>query len=244
MGEQMLDIAKIRIDGDTQPRLAIDQMIVSEYAEALEAGAEFPPVQVVSDGAAHWLVDGFHRYYAHRKLGRTQIKAEVTTGLLEEAQWLSLMSNKAHGLRRTNQDKAKAVIKALKMKPEMSDNAIAEHVGVSQPTVSKYRASIEEARKLREGTQAAKVGGNKTYNPPTRVGRDGRKCVARPGGKPTISPKAFTPIRESTRPTPMTALSLPHDPVMGARTLIELFKADYLRTLVAHLTEHLKGIAQ
>jgi hypothetical protein len=244
MSEQMLDIAKIRIDGDTQPRMAIDQGVVAEYAGLLESGTDFPPVQVVSDGAVHWLVDGFHRYFAHRKLGRKQIKAEVTAGLQEEAQWLSLSANKAHGLRRTNNDKAKAVIKALKMRPQLSDNAISEHVGVSQPTVSKYRTSIEDARKLREGTPGAKTGGNKSYNPPTRIGRDGRKCAARPGGKATISPNAFTPIRESTRPAPMTALSMPHDPVMGARTLIELFKPDYLRALVAHLSEHLKGVAQ
>lgn len=238
MNEQMLDIAKIRIDGDTQPRLAIDQDVVAEYAGLLESGTEFPPVQVVSDGAVHWLVDGFHRYFAHRKLSRKQIKAEVTTGLQEEAQWLSLSANKAHGLRRTNNDKAKAVIKALKMKPDHSDGAIAEHVGVHLNTVLKYRKAIAE-----RATYTKCV---------SRVGRDGRTVstekIGRASktrlGKPAISANAFAPIRESTKPAPMTALSMPHDPVMGARTLIELFKPDYLRALVAHLSEHLKGVAQ
>jgi len=242
MSEQMLDISKIRIDGDTQPRLAIDQGVVAEYVGLLEAGAEFPPVQVVSDGAAHWLVDGFHRYFAHRKLERKQIKAEVTTGVLSEAQWLSLGANKAHGLRRTNNDKAKAVIKALKMKPELTDRVIADHVGVDHVTVGKYRESIDNARRLRENKgppSTPPVG--EIHQQPSRIGRGGRKYnpAARRGAS-----KAFTPIRESTKPTPMTALSMPHDPVMGARTLIELFKPDYLRALVAHLTEHLKGVAQ
>jgi ParB-like chromosome segregation protein Spo0J len=168
MNEQMLDIAKIKIDGDTQPRMAIDQNVVAEYADLLESGTTFPPVQVVSDGAVFWLVDGFHRYFAHRKLARKEINAQVVTGLQEEAQWLSLAANKAHGLRRTNNDKAKAVIKALKMKPDMSDNAIAGHVGVSQPTVSKYRASIEEARRVREGKQPAAKGGGNTGMPAHR----------------------------------------------------------------------------
>lgn len=235
MGEQMLDISSIRIDGDTQPRLAIDQVVVSEYAQALEAGAEFPPVEVVSDGAAHWLVDGFHRYYAHRKQGRSQIRAQVTIGLLEEAQWMSLTANKTHGLRRTNQDKTKAVIKALAMRPELSDRSLAEHVGVSTPMVSKYRASMgATVKNLQSGLRSGRDG--RTIQT-ARIGK-----AARRGGKPAISSKAFIPIREHSKPIPMTALSLPHDPVMGARTLIELFTPDYLRALVAHLTEHLKGV--
>ena len=39
----------------------------------------------------------------------------------------------------------------------------------------------------------------------------------------------------------MTALNMPHDPVMGARTLIDLFDADYLRALTTFLTQHLEG---
>ena len=39
----------------------------------------------------------------------------------------------------------------------------------------------------------------------------------------------------------MTALDMPHDPVMGARTLIGLFDADYLRALTTFLTKHLEG---
>lgn len=243
MTAQMLDMAKVRMDGDTQPRLAIDQEIVSEYAEALEAGAEFPPVQVVSDGAAHWLVDGFHRFYAHRKLGRTQIKAEVTTGLLEEAQWLSLTANKTHGLRRTNQDKAKAVIRALKMKPELSDNAIAEHVGVSQPTVSKYRTVIDEGRKRREGMKLdATGGGNKIYNPPkTRVGRDGRKCVVHSARKAAIAP--HTPIRSTSPVDDRRHIGMSKDPAMGARALFEFFDRPYIEQLVGELQALLAGTA-
>jgi hypothetical protein len=235
--EQLLNLSDIRVDGDTQPRTAVSEAVVAEYAEDMKTGAEFPPIRVVTDGAAHWLVDGFHRYYAHRKLGRTQIRAEVTTGLLTEARWLSLAANKGHGLRRTNTDKAKAIVKALAMRPELSDGAIAEHVGVHLNTVAKYRLSVEPTA---------------TYTKcVSRVGRDGRTrrtekigraSAARPG-RPPASAKAVVPVRGHENPNPMTALNMPHDPVMGARTLIELFKPDYLRTLVAFLQEHLKGVS-
>ncbi len=232
----MLDMSALRVDGDTQPRAAIDPGVVAEYAEALEAGAEFPPVEVVGDGAAHWLVDGFHRFYAHRRLGRTQIRAVVSTGMLEDARWRSLGANKTHGLRRTNADKAKAVRKALKLRADLSDRAIAEHVGVDHKTVARYREAVDQRQMLANGR-------GEIPHLPGRAGRDGKRYPARRNArsKGRISRKAFKPVRTGSKPLPMTALNMSHDPVMGARTLIELFDADYLRALTTFLTRHLEG---
>jgi len=238
MSEQMLDMSAVRIDGDTQPRTAINPGIVQEYAEAMEAGVEFPPVAIVHDGAAYWLVDGFHRFFAHRRLSRTQINAEVITGELTEARWLSLAANKAHGVRRSNEDKGKAVTRALRMRPTLSDREIAEHVGVGKTMVLRYRDVLEKQ-------QAATVssGGPKDHLA-TRTGRDGKRYPAqrrtrRTGG---IAKNAFQPVRGHSNPQPMRALNMPQDPVMGARTLIELFDATYLRALVMFLTKHLEGV--
>lgn len=241
MNEQVLDMAVLRIDGDTQPRVAIDQAVVQEYADAMQAGVEFPPVDVVHDGTAYWLVDGFHRFFAHKKLNRPQIRAKVATGLQAEAQWRSLSANKTHGLRRTNADKAKAVAKALKLRPDLGDGVLADHVGVHIDTVVKYRRASETPSTYRNPVS----GGTRST---VRTGRDGRAInTARIGRHSSrrrsggLAKNAFTPIRTGTRPAPMTALNMPHDPVMGARTLIEVFDADYLRTLVDFLANHLKG---
>jgi len=246
VNEQLLDMSVLRIDGDTQPRAVIDPAVVAEYAEALEAGAEFPPAEVVCDGATHWLVDGFHRFYAHRKLGRKQIRAVVTTGMLEDARWQSLGANKTHGLRRNNADKVKAVRKALKLHPELGDRVIAGHVGVSHTMVARHRAAAPS------GGNGCHLAGDTSGAPkkhaPKRVGRDGKRYPARAparrraGRKGRISRKAFKPVRTGSKPQPMTALNMPHDPVMGARTLIEMFDADYLRALTTFLTKHLKGV--
>lgn len=241
MSEQDLDIAVLRIDGDTQPRVAIDQAVVQEYAEAMEGGVEFPPVEVVHDGTAYWLVDGFHRFFAHKKLNRLKIKATITTGLQVEAQWRSLAANKTHGLRRTNADKAKAVAKALKLRSELGDDVIGEHVGVHRNTVLKYRQRTKRptctncaSEPPRPVIRQARNG--RAMNT-ARIGRNSSR--RKPGG---IAKNAFTPVRAGTRPTPMTALNMPHDPVMGARTLIEVFDAEYLRKLVDFLANHLKGV--
>lgn len=241
MSEQLLDMSVVRIDGDTQPRTAINPGIVQEYAEAIQAGVEFPPIIVVHDGAAYWLVDGFHRFFAHRRLGRQQIKVEVVAGELADARWLSVAANKAHGLRRTNEDKAKAVTRALRLKPDLSNRAIAEHVGVGETMVRRHREILEQQK-------AAQSSGAPKAHLPACVGRDGKRYPARSakrrgarraGG---IARNAFKPVRTGTEPARMTALSMPHDPIMGARTLIELFSADYLRALVTFLTKHLEGV--
>jgi len=241
MSDQVLDMAVLRIDGDTQPRVAIDQAVVQEYADAMQGGAEFPPVDVVHDGTAYWLVDGFHRFFAHKKLNRPQIRATVTTGLQAEAQWKSLAANKTHGLRRTNADKAKAVAKALKLRADVSDEAVAQHVGVHRQTVLRYRERLNPTT-CRNVTS----GGTR---PTVRTGRDGRAInIARIGRNSSrrksggIAKNAFTPIRTGTPPAPMTTINMPHDPVMGARTLIEVFDAEYLRKLVDFLANHLKGV--
>lgn len=233
MAEQLIDMSVVRIDGDTQPRTAINPGIVQEYAEALEAGTEFPAVTVVHDGATHWLVDGFHRFFAHRRRNRPQIKAEVIAGELADARWLSVAANKAHGLRRNNEDKVKAVVRALRLRPDLSNAAIAEHVGVSEEMVRQRRMQLDSMAR------------SQPLGPATRVGRDGKRyptrSAKRRAAKPAIARNAHQPVRNG-RPMPaMTALNMPHDPLMGARALIGQFSADYLRALVAFLSKHLEG---
>lgn len=132
-------LSTIRIDGNTQSRVEINNEAVSEYAEALKGGVQFPPVDVFFDGADYWLVDGFHRYHAHRTAGVADIEANIHNGTLRDAQYYSSGANKSHGLRRTNADKRKSVEIALSVKPDSTDYAIANHCGVSNHFVSAIR---------------------------------------------------------------------------------------------------------
>lgn len=62
-------LASIRLDGGTQPRAELREDVIEDYAEAMRAGAVFPPVVVYFDGEAYWLADGFHRVKAARGAG-------------------------------------------------------------------------------------------------------------------------------------------------------------------------------
>ncbi len=176
-----VSLDQIRIDGDTQVRVAIDQATVDEYAELFQAGKTLPKLTVFHDGAAHWLADGFHRYHAARKAGLVAIGCDVHRGTVAEARWAACGANAAHGLRRTNADKRRAVEMALKMKPELSDEAISDHAGVSRVFVHGMRPQV--------------VNG---LQPDHRIGKDGKRYPAPPPpkskGLQPPPPKRVSPI--------------------------------------------------
>lgn len=140
-----LELNKIRLDGNTQPRAELNQEIVGDYAEAVMAGVVFPPIDVFHDGSTYWLADGFHRYFAHKRSGVTAIDATVHTGTLRDALLFSVGANSKHGLRRTNEDKRRAVMVLLNDLEwsEWSDIKIAETAGVSSATVHRIRKSLQ-----------------------------------------------------------------------------------------------------
>lgn len=152
---QRLNIELIRIDGGTQSRVAISESMVSEYCELLKDDVTLPAVIVFFDGAAYWLADGFHRYHAHTKAGYGNIEVEVRKGTLAEAKLFSYAANQSHGLRRTNEDKRKAVQGMLADFGDWSDRAIAKHVGVAHTFVAAIRTpSIGERQKANKETSA------------------------------------------------------------------------------------------
>lgn len=137
-----LPLAEISINGGTQARAEINMATVAEYADALSEGETLPPALVFFDGAKHHLADGFHRYHANAKIGATSMECEVRTGMLLDARLYAYGANQGHGLRRSNDDKRKAVLGMLSDFGDWSDNRIAKHVGVDHKTVAAHRPSI------------------------------------------------------------------------------------------------------
>jgi hypothetical protein len=139
-----LSLDVILIDREIQPRAAIDPGLCADYAEALAAGAVFPPVDVFHDGTGYWLADGFHRVLAARLVKRPAVEAAVHRGTRREAILFAAGANAAHGLRRTNEDKRKAALTLLRDEEwgQWSDSKIAQKCCVSQPFVSQMRASL------------------------------------------------------------------------------------------------------
>jgi hypothetical protein len=204
----VIELAKIRTDGGTQSRAAINEETVSEYAEAMRRPETvFPPVIVYYDGREYWLADGFHRVEAWREIGRVEVPAEVRQGDRRQAILHSCAANAAHGLRRTNADKRRAVMTLLEDAEwsQWSDNKIAKQCAVDHKTVSRIRAEYlgnsqdSHERKVERGgtiyTQnTANIGGSKPdqETPPIPAEGDGKPDAvadgASGGGELTPAP--------------------------------------------------------
>jgi hypothetical protein len=162
---EMISIDLIRLDGGTQPRAALSDPLAEEYAEAMRGGAELPPVTVFHDGADHWLADGFHRRRAAELLGLAEIAADVRQGTRRDAILHSVGANAAHGMRRTNDDKRRAVLTLLD-DPEWSawsDREIARQCGVSDRFVNGLRPRPASANGSQMAGKRTVSRGGSTY---------------------------------------------------------------------------------
>lgn len=208
-----LPISLIRTDGGTQPRAGIDFTAVDDYSDAMRDGTKFPPVTVFYDGSAYWLADGFHRVKAAFAADLEEIACDVHQGTQEDAQWYSFSANKSNGLRRTNEDKQRAVKAALAhpKSASLSDHQIAKHVGVDVKTVGNWRekkpASMEipQMRTVtRNGTtyqqNTANIGRKpEPFDGGTRVALERSASLAQPEER--LAPASFNrPI--PTKPEP------------------------------------------
>lgn len=139
-----IKLEDVKASSDCQPREAINTDTVSEYAEQMAEGTDFPPITVFYDGETNWLADGFHRYHAANEADLVEIKATIHNGSKRDAILHSCGANARHGLRRTNEDKRRAVL-ALLHDDEWSlwsDREIARRCDVSTPLASTVRKSL------------------------------------------------------------------------------------------------------
>lgn len=186
----MLELEQIRIDGGTQSRVELSQETVAEYAQAFQAGAQFPAVVVFFDGAYYWLADGFHRYFGARDAGESAISVQVVNGTQRDAVLYSLKANATHGLKRTNADKRKAVETLLKDAEwaAWSDNAIAKACTVDHKTVAKIRAEHLGNSQDRPESRTVERNG-KTYTQNTvNIGKSAPAKAPAPASSPVNKP--------------------------------------------------------
>jgi hypothetical protein len=142
--EVIVSVDQVRINGGTQTRAELNQEVVAEYAEAMLLGAQFPPITLFFDSKDYWLADGFHRLAASRQANIGTIPANVRIGSRRDAVLYSVGANATHGLRRTNEDKKRAVTLLLgdEVWSRWSVNRIAQACAVSPTLVTRLRHEL------------------------------------------------------------------------------------------------------
>lgn len=158
------------MDDAIQPRAVIDDEAVAEYAAALAAGSDFPPIVVFFDGTRRWLADGWHRVRAAHRAGLAVLPAEIRQGSRRDALLFALSANQTHGLRRTNADKRRVVLTMLSdgQWKRWSDREIARRCGVTHPFVAEMRTSGNGFQIDEPPTRTAERRG-RTYEMDTRA---------------------------------------------------------------------------
>lgn len=180
---------QIELHPRCQARAELTSDAVRDYAEAYSARTPLPPLEVFDVDGVYYLVDGFHRMRAALAAGVEFLSVTVVgKGTLDDASWYATGVNKLHGVRRSDEDKRKAVRIALEgIGAEMSNRAIAEHVGVSDKFVSKVRADWE-AEQVRPTAPESGV------EPVKRRGKDGKFY--------TVGPRQVRPTAPEQPPQP------------------------------------------
>lgn len=139
---ETVELSQIAFDAGTQVREAIDETVVTDYAAAMLAGSDFPPIVVFHDSTRYYLADGFHRALAARRNDKPSLEADVRQGTLQDALWFALGANKVNGKRLTQSDKTHAIQLARTMWPEKMQREIAAQVGCHQSLVSIVTANM------------------------------------------------------------------------------------------------------
>ena len=142
---QALELARIRLDGGTQPRAETDSFTVEEYATSMLAGDRFPLPVVFFDGRDYWLSSGFHRFNAAQAAEFAALEVDLRQGTCRDAVLFSAGENAEHGMRRTNDDKRRAVRKLLDDAEwgRWSDRRIAEACRVDHAFVLRLRQELQ-----------------------------------------------------------------------------------------------------
>ena len=162
-----LPLSSIRVDWTINARAAMRRETALEYAEALKAGAKFPPVTVFFDGSVYWLADGFHRFVAHEIAGMAAIPVEIRLGTPRAAALYGAAANGLHGLRPTRSDRRKAIIRLLR-DPEWarwSNQKIAVLCGAEPDTVSELRRTLDRVRATQPADELPPAGARPDERP-------------------------------------------------------------------------------
>jgi hypothetical protein len=116
-----------------------EQHVQDLAADLLLRECELPPLQAVQCGQILFLTDGWHRLSALMRAGRKSARCLIRAGDENAARLASASANQGHGLRRSDADKRRAVLLALEAEPGWSDDAVANHCGVSARLVRRMR---------------------------------------------------------------------------------------------------------
>ena len=167
-----LEIEKINVDQFFQMRgKELEEDVVEKYKERIE---ELPPIQVYLYHGTYYLVDGFHRLEAHKRLAYLDIEAEVTEQSDDETfntlKWKTDLQANNHFAKSLTPSEKRNVLKSMILNPDYFDDfpntdegrrsftkLIEENKPISRPTVTKVWRELFSTRERMIQDRSKKV---------------------------------------------------------------------------------------
>lgn len=157
-----IKLSDIKYDGSIYPRKKPSSSTIAEYADAMLAGAKFPPIVIEQD--TNRLLDGYHRWKAHLKAKEQPTLDDATASIPDEmaceyhvvpegitAKLYALSLSRKNGDRPTDSETEEAAQEQYRLHPGSSLKLIAQYTNTSEATVKKYIkpliAKFEEDRR-------------------------------------------------------------------------------------------------
>lgn len=127
---------------DLYPRIEPDPATIQRYAEDLDV---LPPIEVNQHNE---LIDGYHRWTAHKKAKAETIGATVTrTASDVDLLALAAERNARHGMQLSQRDKKKTAIRLYSSGTGKDKSEIARLLSVSDRTVANYLSDVDRSLK-------------------------------------------------------------------------------------------------
>lgn len=153
MSVTTIPISAVRFVPELYPRLSPSDDTVARYQETLD---DLPPIVVAKDGV---LVDGYHRWQAQLRSGRTEIAAE-DLGNLTDAEIFneSIDRNSHHGMALSRKDKQDLAPKLWQARAHLAAadrvKDIARLLAVSERTVQQWTQDVRAQEKADQQARA------------------------------------------------------------------------------------------
>jgi hypothetical protein len=146
----MVRCDQVEWDPTIYPRAKWSTSTIGRYKDALESGAEFPPIVLEADTMR--LLDGKHRLEAYKQAGRQEIPAEwhrVPEGMT--VKYYAATLSAAHGDRLTNDDLRALAEEEFRSNPTLNAAEWGRLLGVPERTVQRWVAHIIQAWRRERG---------------------------------------------------------------------------------------------
>lgn len=138
---QTIPVEAVVFRKDLYPRFTPDAATIQRYQESLD---HLPPIEV---NQRMELIDGYHRWNAHKEAGAAEVPAMVTpTESDDHLLELAIDRNAKHGMQLSQDDKRKMAVRLFTSR-QRSEEELAKLLSVSNKSIQRWLSDIKKAQR-------------------------------------------------------------------------------------------------